>query len=39
LFLLVAIFFKVFRIGFWISSIVEKFKEKKPVQTQKKRNK
>jgi hypothetical protein len=39
LFILVAVFFKVFRIGFWISSLVEKFKNKKPVQMQKKRNK
>ena len=35
LFILVAIFFKAFRVGFWISSLVEKFKEKKVVMAKK----
>jgi len=39
LLILIAVFFKAFRVGFWISSLVEKFKEKKPVQMQKKGNK
>jgi len=40
LLLAIAIVFKVFRVGFWISSIAEKFKGKsKPVQISKKKNK
>lgn len=40
LLILVAVFFKIFRIGFWISSLVQKFKGKStPVQTSKKKNK